>query len=139
MISKVRFTAPLWRDSPHKGPTTRKKLPFHDGTGQIGSEVESSPVGEKPTDILDTLNNTVEILYPNIYRALAILLTMPVSTATAERSFSTMRMLKPYLRSTMLTNRLTRLALMNVYRNTFTVVLNKAVDMFARKKLEHGI
>ena len=42
-------------------------------------------------------------------------------TATAERSFSAMLGLKPYLRSTMLTNRLTGLALMNVYRNTFTV------------------
>ena len=93
----------------------------------------SRAVGEKNTDLLDTLDNTP---YPNIYRALAILLTMPVSMATAERSFSTMRRLKPYLRlrSTMLTNRLTQLAPVNVYRNTFTVDLNKAVDMFVRKK-----
>ena len=55
----------------------------------------SRAVGEKPTDILETLDNTVEILYPNIYRALAILVAMPVSTATAERSFSAMRRLIP--------------------------------------------
>ena len=55
----------------------------------------SRAVGEKPTDILDTFENAVEILYPNICRALAILVTMPVSTATAERSLSAMRSLIP--------------------------------------------
>ena len=93
--------------------------------------VWSRAVGEKLTVILDTLDNTVEILYPNIYRALAILLTMPVSTATAERSFSAMRRLETYLRNTMLANRLIGLTLMNVYRNAY---LNKAIDMFARKE-----
>ena len=94
----------------------------------------SRAVGETPTDILDTRDNTVEILYPNIYRALAIVLTTPVSTATTERPFNAMRRLKPYFRSTMLTNRLTGLALMNVYGNTFTDDLHKAVNVFARKK-----
>ena len=93
--------------------------------------VWSRAVGEKLTVILDTLDNTVEILYPNIYRALAILLTMPVSTATAERSFSAMRRLETYLRNTMLANRLIGLTLMNFYRNAY---LNKAIDMFARKE-----
>src|SRR4029434_1756396 len=42
-------------------------------------------------------------------------LTMPVSTASAERSFSTMRHLKTYLRSTMTDKKLTGLALMNIH------------------------
>ena len=98
----------------------------------------SRAVGEKPTDILDTLDNTVEILYPNIYRALAILLTMPVSTATAERSFSAMRRLKPYLRSTMLTNRL------DWPWWTFTgthlqLIWSKPQISLPKRNLEHGI
>ena len=40
---------------------------------------------------------------------------MPVSTASAERSFSTMRRLKTYLRSTMTDKRLTGPALMNIH------------------------
>ena len=40
--------------------------------------------------------------YPNIYNILKVLLTMPVSTATVERSFSSLRRLKTYLRSTMI-------------------------------------
>ena len=35
-----------------------------------------------------------EDLYPNVATVLTILLTMPVSTATPERSFSTMRRVK---------------------------------------------
>ena len=43
------------------------------------------------------------------------LLTMPVSTASAERSLITMRLLKTYLRSTMTDKKLTGLALMNIH------------------------
>ena len=85
----------------------------------------SRTVGENPTDILGTLDNTVEILYPNIYKELIILLTMPVSTTTAERSFSA-------------THRSTMHQQID-WIGPFTVDMNKAVDMFARKNLEHGI
>ncbi|XP_053381948.1 52 kDa repressor of the inhibitor of the protein kinase-like [Mercenaria mercenaria] len=56
-------------------------------------------------------------LYPNIHVVLKILLTMPVSTASAERSFSSLRRLKTYLRNTMTEERLTGLALMHIHRN----------------------
>lgn len=55
-------------------------------------------------------------LFPNIYIILKTLLTMPVSTATAERSFSTLKRLKTYLRNTMGNDRLTALALMNIHK-----------------------
>src|SRR4029434_8974865 len=50
--------------------------------------------------------------YPNIHCVLKVLFTLTVPTASAERSFSTMRRLKTYLRSTMTDKRLTGLALM---------------------------
>ncbi|CAN7977128.1 unnamed protein product [Ixodes persulcatus] len=56
-------------------------------------------------------------LYPNIYRLLQILATMPVSTAEAERSFSTLRRLKSYLRASTSQQRLLGLALLNVHRD----------------------
>ena len=53
-------------------------------------------VDETPHSTLgETLANTNSDLYPNIVTCLHILLAMPVSTATAERSFSSMRRLKP--------------------------------------------
>ena len=38
--------------------------------------------------------------FPNLCVALKILLTIPVSVATCERSFSTLKLIKIYLRST---------------------------------------
>uniref|UniRef100_A0A453NWP0 HAT C-terminal dimerisation domain-containing protein n=1 Tax=Aegilops tauschii subsp. strangulata TaxID=200361 RepID=A0A453NWP0_AEGTS len=48
--------------------------------------------------------------YPNIYIAYQILLTMPLTVASAERSFSKLELLKNYLRSTMSQERLNGLA-----------------------------
>ena len=45
-------------------------------------------------------NKLIE-LYPNTYVILRILLTLPVTAATAERSFSKLKILKNYLRSNM--------------------------------------
>jgi hypothetical protein len=58
-------------------------------------------VDDKPERLLDTLHATNRDLYPAIYIIISILLRMPVSSATSERSFSAMRRVKSYLRSTM--------------------------------------
>jgi len=54
---------------------------------------------QKPKSAIDALiicNN----IYPNIFKLLQILATLPVSTSSAERSFSTMKRIKTYLRNT---------------------------------------
>jgi hypothetical protein len=48
--------------------------------------------------------------YPSTYIAYHILFTMPVTVASAERSFSKLKLLKNYLRSTMSQERLNGLA-----------------------------
>ncbi|XP_013381238.1 52 kDa repressor of the inhibitor of the protein kinase [Lingula anatina] len=68
-------------------------------------------------------------LFPNIHRILKILLTMPVSTATAERSFSAMRRLKTYLRSTMSDKRLSSLGLLHVHRE-FKIDIDQVLKDF---------
>ena len=67
------------------------------------------------TDLALTLDGC-EYLFPNIYVILKCLLTMPVSTATAERSFSSLRHVKSYLRNTMGDSRLSSLALLNIHK-----------------------
>ena len=47
--------------------------------------------------LLDILHATNCDLYPAIYSIISILLTMPVSSATSERSFSAIRHVKSYL------------------------------------------
>ena len=53
----------------------------------------------KPERPLDTLHATHRDLYPAIYRIICIFLTMPVLSATSERSFSAMRSVNSFLRS----------------------------------------
>ena len=47
--------------------------------------------------------------HPNLYIAFRILITVPVSVAAGERSFSKLKLIKTYLRSTMNQERLTGL------------------------------
>ena len=76
------------------------------------------------------LENCVTItkdLHPNLHNIFLVLLTMPVSSAYAERSFSSLKRLKTYLRSTMGADRLTALGLMHIHQETpvdFDVVLD---------------
>ena len=72
---------------------------------------------ERFTDALNSIKECSPDAFPNIFTLLCILLTLPVSTCTGERSFSTLRRLKTYLRNTTGTNRMNGLALLNIYRN----------------------
>ena len=52
-------------------------------------------------------------LYPNVKVVFLVFLTLPVTTCSVERSFSEMRLLKTWLRSSMTDERLSALALMH--------------------------
>ena len=70
-----------------------------------------------PSTVQATLPATDPDLFPNILRAFQILAVVPITTCECERSVSTLRRLKTYLRNTMSQDRLTGLALMHVHRN----------------------
>lgn len=73
--------------------------------------------GNLPASAKDTLQSGFLEFYPNIQRMLSLYLTLPVTTCSCERSFSTLRRLKTWLRSTMGDERLSGLALMHVHQN----------------------
>jgi len=93
-------------------------------------DIASDP---KPSNLSETLQATSYDLYPNIYICLVILITMPVTTATAERSFSVMRRIKTYVRATMLTERLSSLSVLHAYKH-WDLDTEKIIDSFALKK-----
>jgi hypothetical protein len=53
--------------------------------------------GKTPQTLLETLNVTNQDLYPNIYAIFTVLITMSVSSASRECSFSAMRSVKKLL------------------------------------------
>ena len=73
-------------------------------------------VAKKATDALNSIKECCPDAFPNIFTLITILLTLPVTTCTSERSFSTLRRLKTYLRNTTGTTRMNDLALLNIYR-----------------------
>lgn len=91
---------------------------------------------EGPLEILQfiqkyNLGNSV----PNIVIMLRIFLTIAVSVATCERSFSKLKLIKNYLRSTMSTLRLRNLAILSIERQlTDEIVFDNVIEEFANKK-----
>lgn len=69
----------------------------------------------KPLDVINYLyQNNLNTLYPNTCIALRILLTLPVSVASGERSFSKLKLIKNYLRNSISQSKLTNLALISI-------------------------
>ena len=75
------------------------------------------PIENRPATLVDALSSCSKSLYPNLAILLQIFATIPVTTATAERSFSSLRLLKTYLRSTKKEDRLNGLALMAIRKD----------------------
>lgn len=73
--------------------------------------------GPLPATAMETLQNGILEFYPNVKCMLLLFLTLPVTTCSCERSFSALRRLKTWLRSTMGDERLSSLALMHVHQN----------------------
>nr|CAH7728490.1 unnamed protein product [Callosobruchus chinensis] len=80
---------------------------------------------------VETLQECDEDMFPNEHKLLIILATLPVSTASSERTFSTLKRLKTYLRNRTGEDRLVGLALMTIHRN-IDIDADQVVDEFAR-------
>nr|XP_016850957.1 PREDICTED: zinc finger MYM-type protein 1-like [Anolis carolinensis] len=68
------------------------------------------PPRSLPAEALSFIKRGLEDTFPNVYIALRILLTLPISVASGERSFSKLKLIKNYLRSTVSQERLSGLA-----------------------------
>ena len=86
------------------------------------------------TTIAESLQACDSSIYPNISVLLRIFATIPVTTATAERSFSALRLLKTYLRATMHEERLNGLVVMAIHKD---IKLNYD-DVIEQYALEHN-
>ena len=68
--------------------------------------------------------------YPNVYKLYVLLLTSPVSTATNERAFSALKIIKGRLRTSLLDPNLNNQIILYVNKD-LTVDINGVIDVFA--------
>ena len=67
-------------------------------------------------DFVTELNPQTRIMFKQVTRTIELCLSLPVSAASSERSFSALKRLKTWLRSTMTQKRLTQTSLMHVHQ-----------------------
>jgi hypothetical protein len=122
--------------------TTFAKTFSHDDSSDVDLIDFISELQVLQVTLLDNLMSALEILqfitvadcYPNVSIAYRILLTIPVTVASAERSFSKLKLLKNYLRSTMSQERLNGLATCSIEKDILTNIdLNIVLNDFASR------
>ncbi|XP_060867830.1 zinc finger MYM-type protein 1-like [Metopolophium dirhodum] len=70
---------------------------------------------------IDDLKTTIKKeIFPNIYKMLQVALTLPVSSATCEQSFSAMRRIKTWVRTSMHQERFTNLSILHIEKDVTT-------------------
>lgn len=86
----------------------------------------------KPSNAVDTLKAIQKEIFPNISILLKILAILPVTTSSVERSFSTIKRLRSYLRNSTGQDRLSSLALMTVHRD-IEVNIPQIINKFTQR------
>ena len=85
-----------------------------------------------PDGLLDTLRVVNKEDFPNVFCLLCIACALPVGSCEAERSFSTLRRTKIFLRNKMATARLTALTLMT-HHNKLDLNYDRIIKIFVTK------
>ena len=108
------------------------------------TEMYATWESEKDVATPKTISNMLKFLlqknllhvFPNIATLMKIYLTIPASSASAERSFSRMKLIQTYLRSSMTTERMSGLALISIERKNAQELINydKIIETFAKMK-----
>lgn len=105
---------------------------FLDVVKQNGRQVSNfNEICEAATD---SEFNHLESLLPEFYKFLGILATIPVTSCSSERSFSDLRRLKSYLRSTMSQKRLNNVAILHCHTDRlYGLHLSSIADEFIQR------
>lgn len=83
---------------------------------------------------------SLETAFPNLLKAIRIAVTIDVSSAHSERSFSTLKRVKNYLRTTMGSQRITDLCILSI-ESTFSnnLDLDEIVQKFSSSNINRRI
>lgn len=100
------------------------------------SEAEEDIRGKGPLELLQFIQKlNLGISVPNIVILIRIYLTLAISVASCERSFSKLKLIKNYLRSTMSSTRLSNLAILSIEQElAVNIDFDKVISDFAARK-----
>jgi len=113
-----------------------------DVTSDLSSQVLSLKEFIKNTDMktikelcLYLIENDLSSLYSEVVTSCIIFLSLPVTVATAERSFSKLKLIKNYLRNSISQDQLTNISILNIERaRTEELDVEKLILDFANQK-----
>lgn len=81
------------------------------------------------------VENDLSSIFPDVLSACVIFITIPITVAEAERSFSKLKIIKNYLRNSMSQSRLSSIALLNIERErTQEINISQIINNFANIK-----
>jgi hypothetical protein len=107
---------------------------FADELVQMKDFFKNDNTTRNPEGLLKRLI-TVSDTFPNVVVALRMYMTLPSSNASGERSFSCLKRIKNYLRSTLSQERLDALALLSIECDlTRSLDFSDVIEMFAHAK-----
>ena len=90
------------------------------------------PASERPSNCLQALAACSKTFYLHIHVLLQIFASLPVSTATPERTFSAMKILKTYQRSRLTEENMQGLSMAYIHKHIH-IDIDKVIDHFALK------
>ena len=110
----------------HKLEQATEDVEAQDLRLEVEGAVQSFPTDiSTPSEMLNHIyKEDIVDVYPNLSIALRLLLTLPVTVASGERSFSKLKLIKTYLLTTMTQERLSSLAVLSIEQE-----IRKSLDM----------
>ena len=100
---------------------------------RVENDLSSENELDESKTAVEALSECNRNLMPALFRILQIFATLPITTATSERSFSTLKRIKTYLRNTMGEERLTGLALIAIHERSIHLQTDEIITKLAEK------
>lgn len=90
--------------------------------------------GQGFASLMEVLDNTPEDIFPNVNKTIRALITLPMTSCSVERLFSTTNRIKTSMRSSMITARLNNLSLLSFERELAdTLNYDEIISIFMQK------
>ena len=101
----------------------------------MAHELKEIDTARELADLLFIKNNELLSTFPNVSTLLKIFLTLPVTSASAERSFSKLKLIKNFLRTSMGQERLKGLSVLSIEAERASQIdFESVIRQFARQK-----